>query len=68
VRASGSSSRATFLSAHPRRDGALAQIASLAARRDGMPHPFVLGEAGYALFTLLEQCALAQAARFARAP
>lgn len=53
-----------FLSNHPGRDGALAQMKALAARQDGTPHPFVSGEAGYSLFTVLEQCALAQAARF----
>ncbi len=57
-----------FLSAHPRRDGAAAMIRDLAGRGPGDPHPFVLGSEGYALFTLLENCALAQAARFSAAP
>ena len=53
-----------FVSSHPRRDGSIAMMSELANRASGAPHPFVRGESGYALFTVLEQCALAQAARF----
>ncbi|KFB09588.1 MBL fold metallo-hydrolase [Nitratireductor basaltis] len=54
-----------FLSNHPRRDGSNALMAALAERQSGEPHPFVKGEGGMALFTVLSECALAQAARFA---
>lgn len=53
-----------FLSGHPRRDGGLEKLDALAERRPGKRHPFVLGEGGRDLFTVLEECALAQAARF----
>lgn len=52
-----------FLSAHPRRDGTQDKLAALEVRQPGKPHPFVAGAQGRALFTVLEQCALAQAAR-----
>lgn len=53
-----------YLSGHPRRDGSDKAIESLAQRAAGQVHPFVQGDKGLLLFTLLEQCALAQAARF----
>ncbi len=53
-----------FLSGHPKRDGSDQLITQLQQRDVQQPHPFVKGEQGYALFTVLEQCALAQAARF----
>lgn len=53
-----------FLSGHPRRDGSPERLAALADRSTADPHPFVRGDAGYALFDVLEQCALAQAERF----
>ncbi|KQI67456.1 hypothetical protein AN189_15035 [Loktanella sp. 3ANDIMAR09] len=52
-----------FLSAHPRRDGALDKLAALEVRQPDAPHPFVAGASGRELFTVLEECALAQAAR-----
>lgn len=52
-----------FLSAHPRRDGTLDKLAQLQTRTPDMPHPFVAGAQGRELFTVLEECALAQAAR-----
>ncbi|MYJ94044.1 MAG: MBL fold metallo-hydrolase [Proteobacteria bacterium] len=52
-----------FFSNHSRRDGSLERIAELAERGPGDPHPFVQGEELYAVFDVLEQCALAQAAR-----
>ena len=52
-----------FFSNHSRRDGSLERIAELADRRPGDPHPFVQGEELYAVFDVLEQCALAQAVR-----
>ena len=52
-----------FFSNHSRRDGSLDRIAELAERGPGDPHPFVQGEELYAVFDVLEQCALAQAAR-----
>ncbi|ARU01165.1 MBL fold metallo-hydrolase [Yoonia vestfoldensis] len=56
-----------LLSAHPRRDGTLDKLAALASRAPGAPHPFVAGDSGHALFTVLEHCALAQAARITAA-
>lgn len=53
-----------FLSNHSRRDGTVEMMKALAERKPGEPHPFVLGDKGYSLFTVLEQCALAQAERF----
>lgn len=53
-----------YLSGHPRRDGSDKMIAKLKDRKNGQAHPFVRGEEGLLLFTVLEQCALAQAARF----
>jgi metallo-beta-lactamase class B len=53
-----------FLSNHVRRDQADVLMKALAQREPGGPHPFVFGESGYELFTVLEQCALAQAVRF----
>jgi metallo-beta-lactamase class B len=53
-----------FLSNHSRRDGTAEMMEALAERKPGEPHPFVLGDEGYSLFTVLEQCALAQAERF----
>ncbi|MGB0205931.1 MAG: MBL fold metallo-hydrolase [Neptuniibacter sp.] len=53
-----------FLSGHPKRDGSDQLIAELGNRITGQPHPFVKDETGHELFTVLEQCALAQAARF----
>ncbi|OIQ28893.1 MAG: hypothetical protein BM562_12090 [Alphaproteobacteria bacterium MedPE-SWcel] len=53
-----------FLSGHPRRDGTVERMSQLASRVDGTAHPFVRGEGGYALFDVLEHCALAQAERF----
>lgn len=55
-----------FLSGHPRRDGALDKLAELAQRDETGAHPFVMGDRGYALFDVLENCALAQAARFSQ--
>ena len=52
------------LSNHVRRDGSDRLMAELAERGPDAPHPFVMGPRGLALFTVLEQCALAQAARF----
>lgn len=52
-----------LLSAHPRRDGTLEKLARLTDRAPDTAHPFVSGEEGLALFTVLEQCALAQGAR-----
>ncbi len=52
-----------FISNHARRDGSIEMMAALADRQPDEPHPFVTGEEGYSLFTVLEQCALAQAAR-----
>lgn len=53
-----------LLSNHVRRDGTDRMMAALAERAPGAPHPMVSGEPGHALFDVLEQCALAQAARF----
>lgn len=53
-----------FLSNHPARDDSAGLMAAVEQRVAGEPHPFVRGEDGYPLFTVLEQCALAQAARF----
>jgi metallo-beta-lactamase class B len=58
---------AVFLSGHPRRDGTGDLLSQLGTREDGDSHPFVRGQEGYALFTTLEHCALAQAARFEKA-
>ena len=52
-----------FLSNHSRRDGSLERIRELNERGPGDPHPFVQGEELLAVFDVLEQCALAQAAR-----
>lgn len=54
-----------FLSNHVRRDGADKTMEALRTRPEGAPNPFVRGDEGYALFDVLESCALAQAARFA---
>ncbi len=54
-----------MLSNHSRRDGSDILMAELAERESGEAHPFVVGKEGYDLFTVLEECALAQAARFA---
>lgn len=54
-----------YLSGHPRRDNSLEKLQALAMRPDGAAHPFVSGPKGYALFDVLQHCALAQAARFA---
>ncbi len=53
-----------FLSNHPSRDDSAGLMAAVDQRAEGEPHPFVRGKGGYPLFTVLEQCALAQAARF----
>jgi len=53
-----------FLSGHPRRDGSVKLLAQLSSRTDDAAHPFVRGAGGYALFDVLEHCALAQAERF----
>jgi metallo-beta-lactamase class B len=54
-----------ILSNHARRDGSAGMMQRLSTREDGAPHPFVKSpEDGYALFDVLENCALAQAARF----
>ena len=55
---------AVFLSGHPGRDGTLPRLAALADRGAETSHPFVRGPSGLALFDVLENCALAQAARF----
>lgn len=55
-----------FLSGHPRRDGTSEMLAALTGRPKGTAHPFVKGADGYALFTVLEQCALAQASRLSK--
>ena len=52
-----------FISNHARRDGSLEKIAMLAERGADDPHPFVEGEELFGVFDVLEQCALAQAAR-----
>ena len=52
-----------FFSNHSRRDGSLQRIGELAERGPGDPHPFVQGGELFAVFDVLEQCALAQAAR-----
>lgn len=57
-----------FISNHAGRDGSIERMAALSDRQPDEPHPFIVGVDGYSLFTVLEQCALAQAARFQRAP
>ncbi len=57
-----------FLSGHPGRDGTVHLLDTLKDRTPGGPHPFVRGASGYALFDVLENCALAQAARFEAVP
>ncbi len=52
-----------FISNHARRDGSLEKIAMLAERGFDDPHPFVQGQELVGVFHVLEQCALAQAAR-----
>ena len=52
-----------FISNHARRDGSLEKIGMLSGRGSGDPHPFVQGEELAGVFDVLEQCALAQAAR-----
>ncbi len=52
-----------FISNHARRDGSLEKIGMLAERGSGDPHPFVQGDELAGVFDVLEQCALAQAAR-----
>ncbi len=52
-----------FLSNHGRRDGSLEKMKQLGQRRSGDPHPFVQGEELFAIFDVLEQCALAQSDR-----
>ena len=54
-----------ILSNHVRRAETDRKMGELADRTSGTAHPFVLGQAGYALFDVLENCALAQAHRFA---
>lgn len=56
-----------FLSNHVRRDRANVLMTQLHQRKSGEAHPFVFGEAGYALFHVLKHCALAQAARVSAA-
>lgn len=56
-----------FLSNHVRRDGTDRLMEALSERAPDDPHPFVMGDAGLNLFTVLEQCALAQAARLSPA-
>lgn len=53
-----------FISNHAKRDGSIEMMEALTQRRPGEPHPFVRGSEGDDLFTVLEQCALAQAERF----
>lgn len=53
-----------FLSNHAKRDGSIEMMEALAQRQPAEPHPFVRKHEGDALFTVLEQCALAQAERF----
>lgn len=53
-----------FISNHAKRDGSIEMMEALAQRQPEAPHPFVRENDGEALFTVLEQCALAQAARF----
>lgn len=53
-----------FISAHSKRDGSVEKLAALTGRQPGEAHPFVWDERGYDLFDVLENCALAQAARF----
>ena len=55
-----------FISAHPKRDGSVEKLAALTGRQPGEAHPFVWDERGYDLFDVLENCALAQAARFSQ--
>ncbi|MCA1288013.1 MBL fold metallo-hydrolase [Salipiger bermudensis] len=52
------------LSGHPRRDGTLPRLAALTERTEDQPHPFVRGSGSLELFTVLENCARAQAERF----
>lgn len=56
-----------FISGHARRDGSAELLEKLASRAPDETHPFVRGAEGQGLFTVLEQCALAQAARFTEA-
>ncbi len=56
-----------ILSGHPGRDGTLPRLDALQTRGAGDPHPFVRGDQSLDLFAVLENCALAQAARFAKA-
>lgn len=53
------------LSGHPRRDGTLPRLAALRDRMQDQPHPFVRGPGSLELFAVLENCARAQAERFA---
>lgn len=52
-----------FFSNHGRRDGSLEKMKVLAERQPGQPHPFVQNKELLSVFEVLEQCALAQAAR-----
>ncbi len=55
-----------FLSNHARRDNSDEKLTRLRARAEGAPHPFVMGDKVQAAFTVLSQCALAQAQRFSK--
>ncbi len=50
-----------FMSNHPRRDGAVENIAKLPQRGPDDPHPFVSGTAALGAFDLLRDCAQARA-------
>lgn len=52
-----------FLSNHPNRDSSIEKMARLNSRGLDDPHPFVMGPSALKAFSVLEQCALAQAAR-----
>lgn len=52
-----------FLSNHPNRDSSIEKMARLNQRDPEDPHPFVMGASALKAFSVLQQCALAQAAR-----
>ncbi|MCW4153867.1 MBL fold metallo-hydrolase [Halomonas sp. 18H] len=63
-RLSGEAGVDVFISNHAKRDGTIEMMQALSQRHPEEPHPFVRGSEGDDLFTVLEQCALAQAERF----
>lgn len=52
-----------FLSNHPNRDSSIEKMARLNQRAPEDPHPFVMGTSALKAFSVLQQCALAQATR-----